>query len=125
MKNEETIADKEKNDLALIVGSRIRAARKNADLSQEKLAELADMHPTYIGQLERGEKNASLESIHKISSALRLPLKKLFEKLDQPGSAASERNIPLEYYDHLLTRPISRQKIVVEFLSLLDRYSHS
>ena len=125
MKNEETITDKEKNDLALIVGSQIRAARKNAGLSQEKLAKLADLHPTYIGQLERGEKNASLESIHKISSALRLPLEKLFEKLDQTGSAASERNIPLECYDHLLTRPISRQKIVVEFLSLLDHYSHS
>ena len=50
-------------DLAKVVGQRIRNYRTQLGLSQEKLAELACCHPTYIGQLERGEKNATLDSI--------------------------------------------------------------
>ena len=45
--------------IATELGSRIRAYRKQQHLSQEDLAELCDFHPTYIGQLERGEKNAT------------------------------------------------------------------
>ena len=95
MKNETTTSMKGKKDLALIIGTRIRLARKKAGFSQEKLAELADVHPTYIGQLERGEKNATLESIYKITSALNIPLEKLFEKIDILSySLGAERNIP-------------------------------
>ena len=43
-------------------------------LSQEELAELCDFHPTYIGQLERGEKNATLESVSKLSRGLGMSL---------------------------------------------------
>ena len=64
------------SDIAKSVGQRIRNYRNKLGLSQERLAELAGCHPTYIGQVERGEKNASLESIEKISSALKLPLEK-------------------------------------------------
>jgi transcriptional regulator with XRE-family HTH domain len=49
--------------IAKAVGQRIRNYRTNLGLSQEKLAELAGCHPTYIGQVERGEKNATLESV--------------------------------------------------------------
>ncbi|MBR5313331.1 MAG: helix-turn-helix transcriptional regulator [Clostridia bacterium] len=45
--------------------------------SQGKLAEFAGCHPTYIGQIERGEKNVSLENLSKISSALNVPLSEL------------------------------------------------
>ena len=55
------------SDIAKVIGQRIRNFRTTAGLSQEKLAELSGCHPTYIGQLERGEKNATLESIEKIS----------------------------------------------------------
>lgn len=48
------------SDIAKIIGQRIRNYRTQKGLSQEKLAELAGCHPTYIGQLERGEKNATL-----------------------------------------------------------------
>ena len=121
MKNEETIADKEKNDLALIVGSRIRAARKNADLSQEKLAELADLHPTYIGQLERGEKNATLESIHKVTRALGIPLDFLFEKIDA-DLPTGKRNYPLECYDLILSLPLPRQEKMMQILIDIENY---
>ena len=42
------------SDIAKIIGQRIRNYRTQKGLSQEKLAELAGCHPTYIGQLERG-----------------------------------------------------------------------
>ena len=51
------------SEIAKSVGQRIRNYRVKLELSQEKLAELSGVHPTYIGQLERGEKNATLESI--------------------------------------------------------------
>ena len=45
------------------VGQRIRNYRVRSKLSQEQLAERSGCHPTYIGQVERGEKNATLDSI--------------------------------------------------------------
>ena len=65
------------SDIAKSVGQRIRNYRTQLGWSQEKLAELSGCHPTYIGQLERGEKNATLESIEKIASAINIPLSKL------------------------------------------------
>ena len=61
-------------EIAKSVGQRIRNYRTHRGLSQEKLAELSGCHPTYIGQLERGEKNATIESIERIASALDISL---------------------------------------------------
>ena len=73
------------SDIAKIIGQRIRNYRTQKGLSQEKLAELAGCHPTYIGQLERGEKNATLESVEKITSAMDVSLSQLFDKLGESG----------------------------------------
>lgn len=54
-----------------LIGLRIRNYRIQSGLNQEQLAELAGCHPTYIGQIERGEKNATIESILKITKALK------------------------------------------------------
>lgn len=52
------------------LGNRVRSAREDAHLSQEKLGEKANMHRTYIGHLERGEVNPTLYSIVVIAHAL-------------------------------------------------------
>ena len=57
-----------------ILGEAIRTARKEAAFSQEKLAELADLHPNYIGEVERGEKNISIDALIRIARALKSPL---------------------------------------------------
>ena len=62
------------SEIAKAVGQRIRNYRTHKGLSQEKLAELVGCHPTYIGQLERGERNATIETVEKISSALQISL---------------------------------------------------
>ena len=70
-------------DTVKFIGRQIRKYRTQLNLSQEKLAEAAGCHPTYIGQIERGEKNVSLENITKISSALNVPLSKLVEGIEE------------------------------------------
>ena len=108
--------------IALQVGQRIRNYRIQAGLSQEKLAELASYHPTYIGQLERGEKNATLESIERIASALNVPLSKLFEKLETAEN--NERNIPLECYELISSKKASEQEHLLNMLLAIDQYKH-
>ena len=81
--------------IAKFIGQRIRNYRTQQNLSQEKLAEMAGCHPTYIGQLEQGEKNATLESVEKIAAALNIPLSRLFEKL---GDGENESSIPSQEY---------------------------
>lgn len=62
-------------------GSRVREIRQKNGFSQEVLALKAGVHRTYIGMIERGEKNITLENIEKISRALDVPLSKLFENI--------------------------------------------
>jgi transcriptional regulator with XRE-family HTH domain len=107
-------------DLAKIIGQRIRNYRTQLGLSQEKLAELAGCHPTYIGQLERGEKNATVESMDKIATSLKIPLSKLFENLG--GEHGSQRNIPLECYEFLLTKRPEEQEQIIKILLEMDKY---
>ena len=108
------------SDIAKILGQRIRNYRTAAGLSQEKLAELSGCHPTYIGQIERGEKNATIESIEKISSALNVSLSKLFEKL---GAKEKEtRNIPLECYEFLSSKTKEEQEHIYRILLEMDKY---
>jgi len=53
-----------------IVASNIRALRKNRGISQERLAELSDLHRTYIGAIERGERNVTIDTLDQIANAL-------------------------------------------------------
>jgi len=53
-----------------VVGETIRSYRRKAGLTQEKLAEKADLHHNFIGEVERGNMEASLTSLLKISKAL-------------------------------------------------------
>jgi len=59
-------------------GTRIRSLRLKKKLSQEKLAELADLHRTYIGQIETGKRNIALKNIAKLAEALKVSIKELF-----------------------------------------------
>lgn len=59
-------------------GERVRDLRKTQGLSQEELAEKAELHYTYIGGVERGERNLSLKSIERIALALKMDIRDLF-----------------------------------------------
>jgi transcriptional regulator with XRE-family HTH domain len=62
------------------LGEAIRAERKIHGLSQENLAELADVHMTYVGKVERGEKNVSFENLMRFAAALGMPLSELIRR---------------------------------------------
>jgi transcriptional regulator with XRE-family HTH domain len=64
-----------------ILGETIRAYRKHAHLSQEMLAEKADLHHNFVGEIERGEKAATIDTILKIAKALGVRARDLVEKL--------------------------------------------
>ena len=108
------------SEIAKTIGQRIRNYRTSRSLSQEKLADLCGCHPTYIGQLERGEKNATIESIEKIAVALDVSLSKLFEKLG--GKDDASRNIPLECYEFLSAKTKEEQEQLYRILLEMDKY---
>ncbi|MNO77617.1 HTH-type transcriptional regulator SinR [compost metagenome] len=65
-------------NLPVIVGKRIREYRKQKNWTQEQLAEAASLHYSYIGGVERGDRNISLETLEKIATALGIPAGELF-----------------------------------------------
>lgn len=56
--------------LIRLLAQNLRRLRETAELSQEGLADLAKLHRTYVGSIERGERNVSLRSVEKIARAL-------------------------------------------------------
>ena len=58
-------------------GTRLREIRLKKGISQERLAELAGLHRTYVSSVERGERNISLENIDRLANALEEPMAKL------------------------------------------------
>lgn len=111
------------SDIAKVIGQRIRNYRTKLGWSQEKLAELSGCHSTYIGQLERGEKNATLESIEKIAAALNISLSTLFEKLGNQGKDG--RDIPLECYEFLSAKTKGEQEQLYRILLEVDKYKNN
>lgn len=69
-----------KHDEAIKVefGQRMRELRTEKGLSQEALALACELDRTYIGGIERGERNVSIVNIHKIALALGVPVRELF-----------------------------------------------
>jgi transcriptional regulator with XRE-family HTH domain len=59
-----------KSDAAKLFGERVRANRQRLGISQETLAQLSEVHWTFIGQVERGVRNLSLHNIIKIAGGL-------------------------------------------------------
>ncbi len=70
-----------KTKILIAFGEIVREKRKERGLSQEDLAFKADLHRTYIGMIERAEKNITLENINKIAKALDTPISELFKNV--------------------------------------------
>ena len=70
-------------DPCKILGQTVREIRVARKLSQEGLAEKADLHRTYVGQVERGETNISLRNLVRLAHALGVRPKVLLEGLEQ------------------------------------------
>lgn len=75
-----------KQNILIKFGERVREIRKEKGLSQEELAHKADLHRTYIGMIERAEKNITLLNIEKIAIALEVKISKLIKDLEENGT---------------------------------------
>lgn len=60
-------------------GNKVRQIRKDKGVSQEKLAELAELDRTYISDIENGKRNVSIETIFKIADALKISVIEFFK----------------------------------------------
>jgi transcriptional regulator with XRE-family HTH domain len=78
-------------DLAKTIGLWIKNLREQKGISQERLGELADLHRTYIGQMERGEANVTLETLDKVTEALGVTVVQLFRLI------SPDENIKMSY----------------------------
>lgn len=67
--------------IPMLFGRRIKELRLKRKMSQEKLAEAADLHYSYVGQIERGTRNPSLVNIVKLARALHVRPGELFKHI--------------------------------------------
>ena len=72
------------------LGERLRALRKQRLLSQERLGERASLSGKFIGEVERGEKSISIDSLYHVAVALDVPLRELTDVGDKQSSVPSE-----------------------------------
>ena len=63
-----------------ILADNLRVYRKSKHLSQEELADMCDLHRTYVGSVERGERNVTLSSLETLASALGVSVPELLTK---------------------------------------------
>jgi transcriptional regulator with XRE-family HTH domain len=61
-----------------VIGDAIRLRRKNTGYTQERLAEMVDLNPKYLGEIERGEKIISIEALLRIAKAVKTPIREFF-----------------------------------------------
>ena len=74
------------DDILKRFGLTIKRLREKKGISQEKLGEISDLHRTYIGMVERAERNITLKNIEKIAKALETDISKVFEELESTNT---------------------------------------
>lgn len=78
------------------VGLLIRAQRRERGWSQEELADRADLHRTFVSSIERGTKNATLNSVHTLAKALDMTVSELLDGLKKSDHEAPKRRPRLD-----------------------------
>lgn len=108
-------------DFAQTIGDRIRYFRTMKNMTQDELADLAEIHDTYIGKIERGDKNVSAIKLDRILDALDISYMEFFEPFDVKRKGSSTA---AECYDLICEQPASQQKrilhVIREVLSIAD-----
>ena len=101
-----------------IVGQRLRTYRQRLGLTQEEFAERAELHATYIGQVERGEKNVTLVSLEKLLSALGISFSEFFECIE---SDTRTPNLAAQCYELVNGMSPKEQNHIYRILCEIDQ----
>ena len=75
--------DRSKPDLLVAFGAAVRRLRRDRSWSQEEFADRVGLHRTYVGAIERGERNLSLVNVGRIAAALQVPLSGLMAEVEK------------------------------------------
>lgn len=106
------------------VGENIRLVRKSKGLSQEQLALRAEINASYMGQVERGEKNPTIDVLGKIAAALQTPLEQLVQAAGAPRSDNSDS--AANYSDKIKSQitglSLKEQEAVYRFVKQLVQF---
>nr|WP_272907625.1 helix-turn-helix transcriptional regulator [Paenibacillus xylanexedens] len=112
----------EDREILNLVGARIKVLRKEKGLSQEALGEKGGFHFTYIGQVERGEKNVSLINLAKIAEALGVNITQLFAYVNKEMKFMESETLIQEIVSILKDMPIDNillsKNIIIEILKM-------
>src|SRR5205823_926256 len=85
-----TMGERAVKHVRKFLGQRLRALRKQRGLSQERLGDRAGLSGKFIGEVERGEKSISIDSLYRVSVALEIPLRELTDvRADKPSAVPS------------------------------------
>jgi transcriptional regulator with XRE-family HTH domain len=90
--------------------------------SQSDASERSGLHHTYIGQVERGEKNATINSVEKICSALDLSLEELFANIVEPSSKLRPAQ---QCYDLIISQPVKDQQMIYSLIENIIKYKNN
>lgn len=101
------------------IGKRLRKRRTDLGYSQELTSEKAGLHPAYIGQVERGEKNPTIESLEKICNALQYPMEDLFYQIN---AFDSQDTTAQKCYELIIEQPKTEHKQLYNILDAIIKY---
>ena len=104
------------NSIVMIAGQRLRTLRQQRGYTQEEMAERAELHPTYIGQVERGEKNLTLLSMEKLLGALDITFSEFFEYVEEER----EKNLAAKCYEMISRKKPQQQERIFRILREID-----
>lgn len=110
-----------KKDIGKLVGERVRHYRRQRKMSQEELGYRASLHTSYIGEIERGEKSPTLESLSKLSLALDISLSELFDHL-QPVQPSQEAQIIKGIISRLHTLPAKELESIDTMVEIMVNF---
>lgn len=101
-----------------LLGKRIKLERQKNNLTQEQLAEKVDISSSYMGQIERGERNVTIDNLIRIANVLNVSIDYLLQDSLIPKNYSTQKNID----DLILNRNQSEQDLALNMLTLL--FSH-
>ncbi|MDQ8738247.1 helix-turn-helix transcriptional regulator [Paenibacillus sp. LHD-38] len=111
-------------NLMTVVGKRIRILRKNRGLTQVQLGELVEIPQSYIGAIERGEKNVSIETLERIVIALEISPEELFISIKNDHNLFKERlldKVQLKLQERDSDEVEIIHNLIVDVLKAFDR----
>lgn len=103
--------------LGKTIGSRIKEFRRKRGFTQEELAEKANIHPTFIARIERGNRNCSIETLQIIASALNVPVTELLKPEDKSAVTYSDKLIE-KIVDMVKDKTDNEKQYVIDMVEL-------